>query len=174
MKCLNLGCGNDIRPGWVNADFIQKKGIDVVHNFNKYPYPFKANTFDRVELIEVLEHLDDTISTVREVHRILKPGGSVKITVPYYLSHTAWSNPEHKRAFNYHTFKYFINGTDENKMHNIGITFSSGKIRLTFGKGKYVINYVMAPVVNKFPGFFEKTFLKSFFHPDGITAELTK
>lgn len=169
-----MGCGNDIRPDWVNADFVKKKGVDVVHNFNKVPYPFKDNTFDEIECIEVVEHLDDTIAVIRELHRILKPGGKVKITVPYYLSHHAWSNPEHKRAFNYQTFKYFIKGTEENKMHNIGITFSSGNIKLTFGKGKYVINYVMYPLVNKFPNLFEKTLLKSFFHPDGITVVLEK
>ena len=169
-----MGCGNDIRFGWVNLDFVKKKGVDIVHNLNKYPYPFKNDTFDHIECKEVIEHLDDTISAVKEIHRILKPGGTVELTVPYYLSHTAWSNPEHKRAFNFQTFKYFIKGTDENKMHNIGITFSSGKIELTFGKGKYIINYIMHPIVNEFPDLFEKTFLKSFFHPDGIHVTLTK
>ena len=174
MTKLNLGCGNDIIPGWVNVDFIKKKGIDKVHNLNKYPYPFKDNTFDEIKCVEVVEHLDDTVATMKEIFRILKPGGKVIITVPYFLSVGAWSNPEHKRAFNYQTFKYFISGTDENSIHNIGINFSAGRIRLTYGKGFYPVNYVMGPLINAFPDFFERTFLKSFFHPDGIMVELTK
>jgi len=44
--------------------------------------PFAAATFDKIVLSEVLEHLDDDETGLRDVARVLKPGGVVAITVP--------------------------------------------------------------------------------------------
>lgn len=44
--------------------------------------PFKAGTFDIVVATEVLEHLDDPARTLREVHRVLRPGGRFLMTTP--------------------------------------------------------------------------------------------
>jgi SAM-dependent methyltransferase len=45
--------------------------------------PFPDDTFDKVVLSEVLEHLPDDRAALREVRRVLKPGGVVAITVPH-------------------------------------------------------------------------------------------
>lgn len=39
---LNLGCGNDIREGWVNLDINKKEGVNVVHDLNEVPLPFEG------------------------------------------------------------------------------------------------------------------------------------
>jgi SAM-dependent methyltransferase len=44
--------------------------------------PFAADVFDKIVLAEVLEHLVDDVGGLREVARVLKPGGLVAITVP--------------------------------------------------------------------------------------------
>lgn len=44
--------------------------------------PFEDNTFDCVVTSEVLEHIQDDVSVLSELHRILKPGGSLGVTVP--------------------------------------------------------------------------------------------
>lgn len=44
--------------------------------------PFKDNFFDRIILSEVLEHLPDDMTPLREIRRVLKPEGFVLITVP--------------------------------------------------------------------------------------------
>jgi hypothetical protein len=45
---LNLGCGTDIMPGHVNMDKLRLPGVNIVHDLNKFPYPFKDNQFDTV------------------------------------------------------------------------------------------------------------------------------
>ncbi|NPV68482.1 MAG: class I SAM-dependent methyltransferase [Anaerolineae bacterium] len=47
-----------------------------------YRLPFANNTFDSVILSEILEHVTDDLAGLREVYRVLKPGGVVAITVP--------------------------------------------------------------------------------------------
>ncbi|MCW2876411.1 MAG: methyltransferase type 11 [Sphaerisporangium sp.] len=47
--------------------------------------PFPDASFDRVIAAEVLEHIPDDMAAMREIHRVLKPGGRAAITVPSFL-----------------------------------------------------------------------------------------
>ena len=69
LRQLNLGCGTDIRSGWVNADIVDYGG-NVVMDLNKYPYPFPESNFDYVLCSHVLEHLGNfnQAVTVRLAH----------------------------------------------------------------------------------------------------------
>ncbi len=44
--------------------------------------PFADETFDRVIASEVLEHIPDDLHALGELHRVLRPGGSIAVTVP--------------------------------------------------------------------------------------------
>lgn len=46
--------------------------------------PFAGGSFELVCLFDVIEHLDDDLGVLREVHRILAPGGLVALSVPAY------------------------------------------------------------------------------------------
>lgn len=62
---------------------------------NIYSLPYPDNSFDAVILSEVLEHLYDDVSGLREVLRVLKPGGVVAITVPN-ANYPFWWDPINK------------------------------------------------------------------------------
>ena len=47
--------------------------------------PFPDATFDRVVASEVLEHIRDDVGAMRELARVLKPGGSIAVTVPRFF-----------------------------------------------------------------------------------------
>jgi len=57
------------------------RGCTLVAGF---PSPYSENQFDVVFLIEAIEHLTDNylFPTLKEIHRILKPGGTLVITTP--------------------------------------------------------------------------------------------
>jgi len=97
---LNLGCGTQIKEGYVNLDIIKSPNVDVVHNLDKYPYPFKENQFDEILCKHVLGTLEDILKVLNELHRISKKGALIKILVPYYNS---------KGAFNDFTYKHYFN-----------------------------------------------------------------
>lgn len=104
---LNLGCGDKIKERWVNLDHVKLEGVDVVHDLNKYPYPFKKDIFDYVLCDNVLEHLNDIVKPLEEIHRITKKGGIIKIIVPLFPSVWSMTDPTHKVFFTYMTFDYF-------------------------------------------------------------------
>lgn len=110
---LNLGCGNDIKEGYINLDISKFKGVDVVHNLDKFPYPFPSNYFDEVYARDSIEHLKDLFKTMKEIHRICKNGAIVNIIVPYWHSSNAFY-PNHHYFFNTDSMKFFtIKGYDD-------------------------------------------------------------
>jgi len=46
--------------------------------------PFPDGAFDRVIAAEVLEHIPDDASAMRELARVLRPGGTMAVTVPRF------------------------------------------------------------------------------------------
>ena len=64
-KKLNFGCGTRIMKGYVNLDIVKHKGVDVVHDLNKFPYPFKNGEFDEIYARFILEHLGDLVKVMR-------------------------------------------------------------------------------------------------------------
>jgi ubiquinone/menaquinone biosynthesis C-methylase UbiE len=107
MKKLNLGCGKDIKQGWVNLDVVKLSGVDKVHDLDKFPYPFKKDEFDEVYCAHVLEHLSSITKPMEELWRIVRPGGRVIVRVPIYPGYGAFADPTHKSFFTYVTFNYF-------------------------------------------------------------------
>ncbi len=106
-KVLDLGCGNKKRPGAIGVDFNERTAADVIHNLNSFPYPFDDSSFDEIYLDNALEHLDDVMHVMEEVYRLCKPGGVVKVIVPYFRSPWAYIDPTHKHFFTVNSFAYF-------------------------------------------------------------------
>jgi SAM-dependent methyltransferase len=150
MKKLNLGCGTDIRPGWVNLDIAALNGVDVVHDVNKTPYPFPDDTFDEIVAQDILEHVSDLGAVMMELHRILKPGGHVKIQVPHFSSRNNYADPTHKNRFSAVTFEFFIADAFEGRSYYFRKHFSAiDDCRITFRKHPvFFWNYLVEPLVN--------------------------
>lgn len=107
LKILDLGCGKKKRADAIGVDFSNRHAADVIHNLNVFPYPFNDSEFDEIYLDNVLEHLDDPMQVMEEVHRVCKLGGSVKVIVPYFRSVWAFIDPTHKHFFTVDSFAYF-------------------------------------------------------------------
>lgn len=125
-KRLNFGCGLDIKEGYVNLDKSRTKGIDVVHDLDKYPWPFPGNYFDEVYGRDSIEHLKDLFKAMQEIHRISKNGATVRLIVPYWHSSGAFY-PNHHSFFNTDSMKFF---TEANRNYDSFPGFKLEKIKL--------------------------------------------
>lgn len=81
---LNLGCGDDIRPGYTNVDFRERPGVDRVADLSKFPWPFEDDSVTEIMMLDFLEHFRyaDTECILKECHRILKTGSELFVQVP--------------------------------------------------------------------------------------------
>ena len=98
---LNVGCGNQRRPGWTGIDIAPTEATDVVRDITR-GLPYDDSSVDEILCDNVLEHIgpnDDFIFVLNEFYRVLKPGGLATIIVPDGRSQAAWQDPTHQRAF---------------------------------------------------------------------------
>lgn len=139
---LNIGCGTDIKKGWINLDKSNLiKGVDVTHDLDEYPWPFPNNYFDEVYAQDVIEHLKDLFKTMQEIHRISKNGATVRIIVPYWHSSAAFY-PHHHYFFNIDSMKFF---TETNRSYDSYPGFKMEKIKLMPSKIGWLIPPVPMP-----------------------------
>ncbi len=160
---LNLGCGKDIKKGYVNLDSVKLPGVDIVMNLNDYPWKLEDNHFDEIICYHVLEHLENFEMSMNELHRILNKNGILKIRVPHFSSAGAWTDPQHKRAFGYFTFDYFVlNKKNDYLSHETVIKFRYIKKRLRFNKKYAIWNWIIELIANLCPHVYEDTPLRIF------------
>lgn len=103
---LNLGSGRKGKEGYVNVDMLKIGDVDIVHDLNKIPYPFKDDSADEIMAKAVCEHLNDMEAFMNECHRILKKEGKLIVTVPHYNSAVAYEI-DHKIFFKKGWYKIF-------------------------------------------------------------------
>lgn len=169
-KKLNLGCGRDTKPGWVNLDSSRLPGVDVVHDIEKLPLPFPDEEFDEILAQDVLEHMADFMPVLRDLHRILKKGGAITIRVPHFTSKNNFIDPTHRRLFSIHTFEFFIKNSPLHKERDYYFDFAFERIvsrHLTFEKSSRLFFY------NRFTEWFFNLSpsMQSFYESTGLSRE---
>jgi ubiquinone/menaquinone biosynthesis C-methylase UbiE len=107
MMILNLGCGGEKIENAIGIDIRPLPNVDVVHDLNVFPYPFSDNQFDIVICKHVLEHLDNLLKVMKELHRVTKPNGKILITVPHFSHPNACRDLTHRHFFTFETFNHF-------------------------------------------------------------------
>ena len=196
MKKLNLGCGTNIRKGYLNLDIepfevVKKKAKELQGrklddseyrqlDLDIFPYPFKNDSIDEILAIGVIEHVKDYRKCIEELKRILKPGATIFIRVPHFTC--AGSNSEfHKTRFWYHSFTpNRLRKSQRTSGEASGLYWEFeqvGKKKIKFVKGFLFWNYLIEPLINLHPFInilYEHTFLCYLFPASEIEVILKK
>jgi len=115
---IDIGCGRSKRDGFVGVDMIDGEEVDIVHNLEEFPWPIEDNSANYIVLDNVIEHLEDTVKTMNELHRITKKDGKVKLIYPYWRSFGAYSDPTHVHFFNEKMIDYFLKDNSSDSHEN--------------------------------------------------------
>jgi len=83
---IHLGCGQCYIPGFVHVDIIDHDHVDYVHMVEKLP--FADNAAHLIYACHVLEHFGryEVEGVLTEWHRVLMPGGVLRLAVPDFAA----------------------------------------------------------------------------------------
>ncbi len=103
---LDLGSGERKKKGFSSVDWTNETKPDFVCDLNIFPYLWKDNSVEEIEMSHCLEHLEKPLKVMRELHRILKPGGVLHVKVPHFSR--GFTHAEHEHGFDV-TFPTYFN-----------------------------------------------------------------
>ena len=92
---LYIGGANCFVDGYINLDLFQLPGVDIVSDAAYLPFP--DGLFQRVECDAVLEHVAAPDRVMREIERVLQPGGYAHLVTPF--CHPFHEYPKDYRRF---------------------------------------------------------------------------
>jgi len=150
---LNIGAGRaDQLPGAVRLDVARATRPHVVADLDAGALPFKAGAFDAVGAYDVVEHVEDLVALLEEIHRVLKAGGVLHVTTPHFSCANAFTDPTHRRALGLTSFDYFDDA------HALAY-YSSARFRVRaarlFFKGRF-LGRLLFHVARRWPAWYEE------------------
>ena len=111
---LELGCGEGrgvellapLADSYTGIDKIKSVTDTLSKKYPSYtftdgvfpPFPYGDNSFDTIVTFQVIEHVKKDEEFIKEIHRVLKPGGKALITTPN-IKMTLSRNPWHEREY---------------------------------------------------------------------------
>ena len=108
-KTLDIGCGQKPYEKLFNSSWYIGLEVDTIENrknkkadyfYDGKTFPFQDNEFESVIVNEVFEHVFNPVDFLKEIYRVLKPGGTLLITVPF-----VWD--EHEQPYDYGRYTSF-------------------------------------------------------------------
>lgn len=105
---LYIGGAGRVVERFVNLDLFAVPGVDVAADAGHLPFP--CEVFDRVECDAVLEHVRNPEMVMREIERVLKPGGYAHLVTPF--CHPFHEYPKDYRRFTPDGLKLLAGGME--------------------------------------------------------------
>lgn len=103
---IDLGCGNSKPAGYIGYDVSEHADADQLCDLEK-GIPCGDGTVDIVRANHFLEHCADQNFIMREIYRVLCPGGSFLFEVPSTQGEGAFAHPDHKSFWNKSSFVFW-------------------------------------------------------------------
>jgi SAM-dependent methyltransferase len=106
---LDLACGSKKNAGFIGLDKRKLPGVDIVHDLEKFPYPFPDNICLSIIGSHIVEHIKPwmMLQFMDELWRITKPEGKLAFVHPYGVNQYYIQDPTHCNPCNEKTWQYF-------------------------------------------------------------------
>ena len=150
---LNLGCGTDIKKGFVNIDKYEH--LPGVTNCDlNLSLPYSNNSVDYIHCEHLLYYLDNPADFLRDLYRICKPKAKVKLIVTHFSLPMAYAELRtRKSGYSYYSFGH------ESFNKEFYYKFKVLNKRINFTRINYKwLNIFFNPLINLCPTIYERFF----------------
>ncbi len=108
-KKLDIGCGaSKCDPEATGIDITPGPGVDLVGDALVLLKDMDTHSVGAIYSSHFLEHHEDPAAVLKEMVRVLAPGGQIEIRVPHFSDPWFYSDPTHKHMFGLYTFCYYF------------------------------------------------------------------
>lgn len=105
---IEFGCGPAKRDKTsIGIDLLDYEGVDIVGDIREIFSRLPSDHIGELYSEHTLEHIDDLPGMIRDMCRILQPGGILHIVVPHFSNAFYYSDPTHRNFFGLYTFAYY-------------------------------------------------------------------
>jgi SAM-dependent methyltransferase len=101
VELARVGAVTGVELADASAQRARQRNVGSVVQGSVTDLPFEDDSFDLAVCLDVIEHLDDDRAALRELRRVIRPGGKLLVTVPAYQ----WLWSEHDEV-NHHRRRY--------------------------------------------------------------------
>ena len=109
-KKLHIGCGRNILDEWINLDLMGLPGVDIIADLDACmdtPLPLEDNTIEEFYASHIIEHINNPLAMMEELHRVAKPNAKAIFRCPYGSTDEAFEDPTHVKQYFLNSFGYF-------------------------------------------------------------------
>jgi O-antigen biosynthesis protein len=153
---VDIGGGMYPRKGYLTID---QEGADITCDLNN-GIPLDDNSVGVLNASHVLEHLQDPVRSMREIHRVLHHGGWAFIDVPSTDGRGAWQDPTHVSYWNQNSFWYYTQKQQADFIRNSDIRFMVNRLETHYPSDWWKENHIPVVTANlialkegaRFPG----------------------
>jgi SAM-dependent methyltransferase len=101
VELARFGTVTGVELSQTSVALARARGVGEVIAGSALEMPFADDSFDVAVTLDVIEHLEDDLAALRELRRVVAPGGSLLVTVPAYQ--WLWSGHD---EINHHHRRY--------------------------------------------------------------------
>lgn len=180
---IDIGCGgNKYHPDAIGIDIAAIPGVDLVGDALVILQNFENNSVGHIYSSHFLEHHEKPELILKEMVRVLVPGGLIELKVPHFSDPWYYSDPTHKHFFGLYTFAYYFeNNMFSRKVPSYSLIAGAKieKLELRFGSTRpfYIrhafkkITQALVNVCNYTREFYEE-FLTGYIHCSEIKISI--
>jgi SAM-dependent methyltransferase len=153
-RILDAGCGSGrnmvdlahhgtvtgVELSQTSVQLARDRGAGDVVEGSVLDMPFGADTFELAASLDVIEHLQDDLSALRELRRVVAPGGALLVTVPAYQ--WLWSGHD---EINHHHRRY-----TRRSLQRVGEEAGWQQVRTTYFNSLLLPAAILLRVLDRF------------------------
>lgn len=147
LRKIELGGRMNAADGYETVDL---KDADVVCDLNG-DWPFEDSSVGVLRAIDVIEHLRDPLHTMKEIYRVLAPGGYAILQVPSTDGRGAFQDPTHVSFWNENSFAYYTTA-DKARWIDSPVRFQAARLYTT-DKNYEQVCWVVAHLISLKDGY---------------------
>jgi ubiquinone/menaquinone biosynthesis C-methylase UbiE len=115
-------------------------GVNIVADLEKGLHFFDDASVDEIHSESFFEHIENLEALMREIVRVLKPGGRNYLFVPHFSNPMYYSDYTHRRFFGLYTFYYFSAQQDK-LIRKVPFFYTDIRVRVVYQRLRFASSF---------------------------------